>query len=427
MLNLFLIGLNHRTAGLDTRERAAFESARLPDALQALSQQPGVEEAMIFSTCNRVEMLARVGDPIVGRASVEEFLSETSGLSAEELNGKLYRYADSDAVRHLFRVASSLDSMILGEPQILGQVKAFYGAALTAGTLGPHLNMVVQAALHAAKRVRAETSIGEYSVSVSSAAVELARKIFGRLEGKHILVVGAGKMGELAARHLRRSGAERVRVSNRSPEAARQLAAAFDGEAVPYEELQRWIARSDVVITSTASQEPLVDRALAERILAERKSAPIVFIDIAVPRNVDPAVGTLDGAFYYDVDDLGSVVEANLQERRKEASPAERIVDAEVAAFCQRAGALEVGPVVAEIQGRIQEICRTELERYMRRAGPRNERDREELEQLVARIAGKIAHPLITHARNAPQDPERHSAYLDLIRRIFKLEKGTES
>ena len=427
MLNLVLIGLNHRTAALDTRERAAFEAARIPEALQTLSKRPSVEEAMIFSTCNRVELLARVSETPPGLASMEEFLRETSRLLQDELDGKLYRYTEEAAVRHLFRVAASLDSLILGEPQILGQVKDFYGIALRAGTVGNHLNSLVQAALHAAKRVRSETSIGEYSVSVSSAAVELARKIFGRLEGKQILIVGAGKMGELAVRHLKRSGADRVWVSNRSPEAARSLAAAFAGDAVPYGDLPRWIARSDVVVTSTGSKEQLVDLELARRILSERNGAPIVFIDISVPRNVDPAVGTLDGAFYYDVDDLGSVVEANLQERRKESSLAERIVEAEVANFCQRARGLEVAPVVKELEGRIREICGTELERYLRRAGPLSAHEREELELLVSRIAGKIAHPLITHARASPHDPERQSAYLDMIRRIFKLEKSTES
>jgi glutamyl-tRNA reductase len=325
-------------------------------------------------------------------------------------------------VRHLFRVASSLDSMIVGEPQILGQVKAAYGAAVGAGTVGPSLNALVQAALHAAKRVRTETSIGEYAISVSSAAVELARKIFGRLQGKQILIVGAGKMGELAARHLRRSGADRVRVCNRSPEAARQVAATFEGEAVPFEELGSWIARSDIVLTSTGSPEILVDVRLAQSVMAHRNRA-VVFIDISVPRNVDPAVGSIDNVFYYDVDDLGSVVEANLQERLRESAVAERLVESEVEAFCERMRGQDAAPVVVELQGRIQEICRAELERYLRRSGPRTPDEREELEAMVSRIAGKIAHPLITQARR-PSDPMHHSAYIDLLRRIFKLEKS---
>jgi glutamyl-tRNA reductase len=306
-------------------------------------------------------------------------------------------------------------------------VKSFYGIAQEAGTLGSTLNGLLQAALHTAKRVRTETTIGEYSVSVSSAAVELVRKIFGHLSGKQILIVGAGKMGELAARHLRRSGADRVRCANRSPEAARELAAAFGGEAVPFEALSSWIARSDIVITSTGARDLLVDTALVEQVMVERKNAPIVFIDISVPRNVDPAIGSLDGVFCYDVDDLGTVVEANLHERRRESAVAEKIVEQEVAAFCQRLRSVEVAPVVVELRDHIQHICHGELERYLRRTGPRSEREREELEQLVARIAGKIAHPLIAHARSSPADPAAPAGYAETIRRIFKLEKSAGS
>ncbi|MBM3526293.1 MAG: glutamyl-tRNA reductase [Alphaproteobacteria bacterium] len=427
MHHLALIGLSHRTAEVETRERAAFPEARLPELLQELARRPAVAEALIVSTCNRVEILSRVEDADVGIRSLEEFLCDASRLSAFELDGRLYRHSGEAAVRHLFRVASSLDSMILGEPQILGQVKSFYGLAQEAGTVGSTLNGLVQAALRTAKRVRSETNIGEYSVSVSSAAVDLARKIFGDLGGRHVLIVGAGKMGELSARHLRRSGADRVRVANRSPEAARALACLFSGEAVPFEALSTWIARSDIVITSTGARDTLVDTALASAVMEERKNAPIVFIDISVPRNVDPAVGGIEGVFCYDIDDLGTVVEANIHERQRESGAAERIVEQEVAAFWQRFQAHDVIPVVAQVRDHIQEICRSELERYLRRAGPRSQRERDELEQLVLRIAGKIAHPLISHARSAAQDPLHPAGYVETIRRIFKLEKSTRS
>jgi glutamyl-tRNA reductase len=427
MQHLALIGLNHRTAQLDLRERAVLQTVRLPEVLRQLAGRPGIAEVLILSTCNRVEILSSVADPDVGLQLLEEFLQETSGIEPPALSRALYRYTDTAAVHHLFRVASSLDSMIVGEPQILGQVKSFYAVAVDAGTVGPSLNALVQSAIHAAKRVRSETSIGEYSVSVSSAAVELARKIFGRLDGRHVLIVGAGKMGELAARHLARSGADRVRVTNRNPEAARELARIFSGEAVPFSELPKWLARSDVVITSTGSPEVLGDARLAWAVAAERKSVPIVFIDIAVPRNVDPAVAAIDGVFCYDIDDLGSVVEANLIERRRESTLAEKVVEQEVATYTQRMRAQEVGPVVVELQGRIQDICRAELDRYLRRTGPRSAEDRAELEMLVSRIAGKIAHPLISHARSASNDPTTSHGYLDTIRRIFKLEKSTES
>ncbi len=427
MLNLVLIGLNHQTAELDTRERAAFHPGHLPDALQELARRPSVREVMILSTCNRVELLSRVEDNTEGLQSLESFLYEASRISPSVLAEKLYRHTEEQAVRHVFRVASSLDSMILGEPQILGQVKSFYSIALNAGTIGTHLNGLLQAAFRAAKRVRTETNIGEYSVSVSSAAVDLARKIFGDLRGRSILIVGAGKMGELATAHLATSGAKLVRVANRSPQAAQELAAKFHGEAVQFEDLARWMARSEIVITSTGSRELLVDYRLAQAVMLERKNTPIVFIDISVPRNVDPNVGNIDNVFYYDVDDLGAVVEANLQERSKEAATAEKIVEQEVESFSARVKTLEMAPIVVQLQDCIQEICSEELERFLKKSGPRNSEERQELELMVSRIAGKIAHPLITQLRSANHDPFHQAAYLDTIKRIFKLQKNPES
>lgn len=426
-MNLVLVGLNHRTAGLDLRERAGFQESELPQSLSLLAGRPSIQEAAIFSTCNRVEVLANVEDKAEGLESLESFLSETSRLPAEKLSAKLYRYTDSQVVRHVFRVASSLDSMILGEPQILGQMKAFYSVAVDAGTIGTYLNGLLQAAFHAAKRVRSETSIGDYSVSVSSAAVDLARKIFGNLRDRSILIIGAGKMGELAVRHLATGRPKSIRVANRSTSAAELLAAKFNGEAVPFDNLPKWISLSDIVISSTGSQEILVNHSLAEQIMSERKNTPIVFIDISVPRNVDPSVGILDNVFYYDIDDLGSVVHANLEERRKEAALAEKIVDQEVESFWNRLRSLDRNPVVVQLQSRIQEICQVELERYLRRSGPRNEKERQELEWMVSRIAGKIAHPLITRMKTTDHDSADDEAYLDTIKRIFKLQKNTEN
>ncbi|MGA2262925.1 MAG: glutamyl-tRNA reductase [Acidobacteriota bacterium] len=421
MLNLVIVGLNHRTAELDIRQRAAFPVPQLPDMLKRMTQQPGIEEGMIISTCNRVELLSRVEKPEKGIDTLEAFFSETCEVPAEKLKAHLYRHVDHQAVRHAFRVASSLDSMILGEAQILGQVKSFYGIAAGAATVGYYLNSLMQAAFHTAKRVRAETSIGEFSVSVSSAAVELARKIFGDLRNKKILIVGTGEMGQVAAQHLVSAGANLIRVTNRNPDAARKLAESFQGEAVPFDSLARWVARSDIVITSTGSQEILIDRAMAATAASERRHAPIVFIDISVPRNVDPGVAILDNVFCYDVDDLGAVVEANIGERRAAAAHAEKIVDEEVEAFCTRIKSRDVGPVVVQLQDRIEEICRTELERFLRRAGPRNDREIRELEWMVSRIANKIAHPLVMQLRSAHHSSTHRETYLDTIKRIFNL------
>lgn len=426
MLNLVLIGLNHRTADVDLREQAAFHPTLLTAALQELIRRPGVEEALIFSTCNRVEILSRVSNPAEGMESMECFLHEKSGIPRSNLGEKLYRHTGESAVRHLFRVTSSLDSMILGEPQILGQVKSFYGMAVEAGTVGALLNGLLQGALHAAKRVRSETGVGEYSVSVSSAAVDLARKIFGDLRGRGVLVVGAGKMGELTANHLESSGAE-IRVSNRRPETALEIAERFHGVAVDYLELPMWIARSEIIVTSTGASERIVDRDMARSVMAERRNKPIVFIDISVPRNVDPQVATIENVFYYDIDDLGAVVQASMEERRKEAVLAEKIIDQEVEGFCARFSTQDIAPVVVQLQHRIREICDSELERYMRKSGLRDPDAERELRVMVSRIAGKLAHPLITQLRNTDHDPVHQAAYLDTIKRIFKLQKESDS
>jgi glutamyl-tRNA reductase len=311
--------------------------------------------------------------------------------------------------------------MILGEAQILGQVKSAYGIAVGQSTVGHHLNSLLQAAFHTAKRVRAETNIGEFSVSASSAAVELARKIFGDLGDKSVLIVGSGEMGEAAARFLASSGASAIRVANRSLDSAEQLAIRIHGTAVPLSELSSWVAQSDIVITSTGSREILIDRAMAQAAISKRRKEPLLFIDISVPRNVDPEGAAIDNVFCYDVDDLGAVVDANLAERRSAAATAERIVEEEVTAFCERAGSQEVGPMVAQLHGRIEEICRTELERFMKRAGPRDDKERQELEWMVSRIAGKIAHPLVVHLRGARTNPAHREAYKDMIKRVFKL------
>jgi glutamyl-tRNA reductase len=421
MLNLVIVGLNHQTAELDLRQRAAFPVSQLPEMLKRMTQRPGIEEGMIISTCNRVELLSRVEKPEKGLDALETFFSENCEVPAEKLKSHLYRHAGHQAVRHVFRVASSLDSMILGEAQILGQVKSFYGIAAGAATVGYYLNSLMQAAFHTAKRVRAETSIGEFSVSASSAAVELARKIFGDLHDKRILIVGSGKMGEVAAQHMTASGAERIRVTNRNPDAAQRLAARFQGEAVPFDSLARWIAQSDIVITSTGSPDILIDRPMAHAAAAERRHEPIVFIDISVPRNVDPAVGTLDNVFCYDVDDLGAVVEANIAERRAAAAQAENIVDEEVEAFCARIKSRDVGPLIVQLQDRIENICKSELQRFMRRVGPHDGRETKELEWMVSRIANKIAHPLVMQLRGTHHNPTHREVYLDTLKHIFKL------
>jgi glutamyl-tRNA reductase len=424
MFNLVLVGLNHRTARVDLRQLAAFDSKQISEGLKRLSALPEILESMIISTCNRVEVLSNVVQHPHAIETIESFLSEHSRVPLAELRPALYRYQDEQAIRHIFRVASSLDSMILGEPQILGQIKSCYSTAFEANSLGTYLNSLLQAAFRTAKRVRSETSIGEYPVSVSSAAVELVRKIFGDLRKKNLLIVGAGQMAEDALRHIAETAIEAVYVANRSPEAARNLAAQCNGTAVPLEELQQWIARADIVLTSTGASETIINRDMVQRAMRGRKNAPIVFIDISVPRNVDPEVGALDNVFCYDIDDLGAVVEANLHEREKAAASAEKIVEEEIKTFYSKLKSLDMGPVVMQLQGQIEEICKTELQRYMKKLGPQETRQVQELEHMISRIAAKIAHPLVMQLRSNPDGPNA-SAYADLIRKLFK-QKGPE-
>jgi glutamyl-tRNA reductase len=420
MFNLLLVGLNHRTAKVDVRQRASFSAEELPRELPRLLGRQGIRETMIISTCNRVEIVSRVNSYPEASETIQSFLSEYSGIPLPQLQSVLYRYEDEDAVRHLFRVACSLDSMILGEPQILGQLKSCYSTAVDVQTVGSFLNSLLQSAFHIAKRVRSETSIGEYPVSVSSAAVELVRKIFGDLQKNSILIVGAGKMGEAAVTSLAAIGAKALYVTNRSPEAARDLAGKFNGIAVPFSELNEWISRVDIVITSTAATDMLINRAMVERVMHERKGTPIAFIDISLPRNIDPDIGKIDNVFCYDIDDLGAVVEANQHERVKAAALAEKIIEQEVQDFCKRAKSTDVGPVVQQVQGHIEEICKSELERYLRKTGAIEPKQIQELEAMVSRIAGKIAHPLVMQLRSENVSQNESAAYMALIKRTFK-------
>jgi len=423
MSDLVLIGLNHRTAGVEKRERAALPATEVPGALADLTARPGIQEALILSTCNRVEIVSRVDETSSAFGVLESFLAEVSGLPQTELADSLYRYAGNLAVQHVFRVTSSLDSMILGEPQILGQVKSAYGLAVEAGASGTVLNNLFQAAFRVAKRVRSETSIGEYSVSVSSAAVELARKILGNLGSKVILIVGAGKMGEGTVRHLADGGAGSIFVTNRSAEAAGELAERFHGTAVPFDQLRYWLAHSDIIIVSTAAPNVIIDRGMVASAMHIRRNRPIVFIDMSVPRNVDPAVSDIDNAFCYDIDDLGAVVEANLEERRGAAAVAEKLVHQETEAFWARMKSMDVAPMVVEVRRRIEEVCHSELERYLKRNGPRDPKEIKELEIMVSRIAGKMSHPLVTQIKSAHEDPTHERALLTVVSRLFRFHK----
>src|SRR6266567_5660726 len=322
-MNFFVLGVNHKTAPVEVRERFAISESRLPEALGKLTSMEGVEEGMIVSTCNRVEIFARSRN---GHCDLQQFVRDYFGFGTGEFESYIFEHRDIEAVKHVFRVASSLDSMVVGESQILGQVKEAYATARALGAVRAQLEQLFTRAFAVAKRVRTETAVGSSSVSIASVAVELAKKIFGTLEGKTVFIVGAGKMSELAARHLMAHGCAAIFVSNRTYERAIGLAQKFNGQAIQFDDLYNTCDRADIVITSTGSPHAIFRREHGEQFLARRKNRPMFFIDIAVPRDVSPEMGKLDGIFTYDIDDLQQAVTSHVADRRKEAELAEAII-----------------------------------------------------------------------------------------------------
>jgi glutamyl-tRNA reductase len=417
----FLIpGLNHRHAPVELREQVAFTSDDLPSALAALRQTPHVREAMILSTCNRVELMVAYGEHA---PDLSEFLVQRFPVSGDELRAHLYNYQDADAVRHLFRVGASLDSMVVGEPQILGQVKAAFAAAREAGTVGPELDLLLQAALSVAKRVRSETKIGTSSVSIASVAVDLALKIFGSLTGKRVLLVGAGKMGELAARHLLAHGAGSITVANRTEARAERLAQTFGGRVLPFADLLDKADQADIVITSTGAHSFVFRRDDGVRFLQRRRGRPMFFIDIAVPRDVEPEMNRVDGVFLYDIDDLQSVSSANLADRSREAADAEGLVSREVAQFGHRLQALDAVPSLVALQGSVEAMRQAELRRAAFRLAALTPAQREVVESLTRGLANKFLHAPMQALRAAAHDGD--SERLDMLRETFHLQTET--
>lgn len=416
-MKLFITGLNHRTAPVEVREKVAFPAAIIEEALRGLLAQSGVEEGVILSTCNRVEVA--VAGECDGKAVVEKFLALARNVPETQISEHLYHYQGREAIRHLFRVASSLDSMVIGEPQILGQLKDAYTAAKNSGTLNGFLDGLLTRAFSVAKRVRSETEIGQNAVSVSYAAVELAREIFGKLQGHAILLVGAGKMSELAARHLHRAGAERIFVTNRTRERADQVAAIFNGTVVPYENFQASLTQVDIVITSSGAPHYILTRDQMKGVLQQRKNKPIFLIDIAVPRNIDPAVNKLDNAFLYDIDDLGRVVERNRLSRQQEAEEAERIIEEEVEKMVARLREREVAPTIVRLQEQLEAIRHGELDRLRGRLGNLTTQQEEALEALTKGMMAKVAHGAIAEVRK--QASRGDATVIDTVRRIFRL------
>src|SRR5499426_2941994 len=423
MALLHIVGVSHRTAPIEIREALAFARDSLAEALQRLREETGAAEAMILSTCNRVEVYARCERADAAEA-LEGFLCAFHQREAAALSGNLYRISGEQAVLHAFRVASSLDSMVIGEPQILGQVKDAFALAQSCEAVGPALHSLFTQAFAVAKKVRTETDVGRYAVSVSFAAVELAKKIFAGLEGKAVLLVGAGKMSELAARHLVEQGVFPVYVTNRTWARAQEMARALSGTAVPFDELPTALGAVDIVVTSTGAPEPVIRCPVVQRVMHGRRGRPLFFIDIAVPRDVEGAVGALDDVYCYDIDDLKQVVDANIRERAREAHRAEALVDREVAKFRARLGDVEVIPTIVSLRERLEEIRAGELRRALARVPDASPETRATLEALSTGIVNKILHAPITKLRESSR-AGAHRSWLEIVNELFGLRRRT--
>ena len=420
-MNIVLLGLNHKTAPIELRERLAIGPQQLEEATRSLLQAPGVLEGMILSTCNRVELLTSQKPDA---PHLLDFVGRYFGIDRQQLAPHMYEYRQEEAVRHLFRVACSLDSMVIGEPQILGQVKSSYLAARSAGAIRGHLDKVLQRAFVVAKRVRTETQIGSSPVSIASVAVELARKIFGSLEGKKILLVGAGKMSEQAARHLIGQGAGAVLVANRTYERAAQMAGRFGGRAIRFDDLYSQADQADIIITSTGSAHPVFRREHAQHFLQQRRGRPMFFIDIAVPRDVDPEVNRLDGIFLYDIDDLQSVAGSHLKERGKEAELAEAMILAEVNKYQRRMHALDIGPEIVQLQQSAEQIRRAEMRRLGGRLQSLSLEQQAAVEALTKDLVNKFLHLPLQAIKAAANDG--NIAAVDAIREAFGVKASDE-
>ena len=420
-MHIVVVGLSHKTAPVEIREKLAVPESRMGEALTRLCSYQGVREGILLSTCNRVEVYAVVDEIESGYGRIQDFLADAHlSLSSEQLTPHMYWHEGDRAISHLFRVASSLDSMIVGESQILGQIKEAFEVALTHKATGIILNKVVKKAISVAKRVRTETKIAEMAVSVSYAAVELAKKIFSDLSEKTVLLVGAGEMAKLAARHFIANGVRHVRVTTRNPHHALELANRFGGTAVAFEEFRENMASADIVLVSTGAAHYLVSKDDVQHSVKQRMNRPMFLIDISVPRNIDPAVRHVDNAFLFDIDDLKTRVEQNRGERLNEAEKAERMVMDEVGIVRQWLQSLEVTPTIVALRARIDDIKQAELDKTLGRLANLSAQERELVEAMASSIVNKLIHNTMVTLK-AEVNSSEGAAFVEAARRFFSL------
>jgi len=420
-MNIIVVGLSHKTASIDIREKVAFASNRMERPLRDLVALPDISEGIIVSTCNRVEIYAATHDMAGGIARLKRFIADYHNIPLDVLEPHLYSHHGEAAIRHLFRVASSLDSMVVGEPQVLGQIKSAYGYAAEFKTSGIILNRFLHKAFSVAKRVRTETKIASSAVSVSFAAVELAKKIFGDLTDKTVMLVGAGEMCELAAKYFLNSGVRGVMVANRTFERAERLAEEFDGRAIRFEDLFDQLHKADIILSSTGATHFIIGAKDVEEVIRRRRQKPMFFIDIAVPRDIDPKVNNVDNVYLYDMDDLQQLVASNLEHRVEEARKAEGIVEEEIGRFYSWLSMLEVTPTIVALRSHFEDIRRTELTKTLANWKELPPEDRKRLEVLTQAITNKLLHTPTNLLKMTGQGG-RTDLYVDAVRQLFDLE-----
>ncbi len=417
-MKVLVVGLNHKTADVETREKLAFTGARLEEGVLGLCQIPEVKEAALLSTCNRVEIYTCVSDTEAAVENIKKFLASFHNITVTDFEGSLYSLTESDAVRHMLRVASSLDSMVLGEPQILGQLKDVFDFALNKKTTGILLNKLFKSAISTAKRVRTETKIAENAVSISFAAVELAKKIFTDLSGKSFMLLGAGEMAELAARHLVRNGVKEVAVVNRTYRGGCELAGEFNGRAVRFEDFLHELAHMDIIICSTGAPTYILVREQMNKVMKERKHRPVFIIDISVPRNIDPDINKIENVYLYDIDDLQEVIDSNILERKKEAEKAEQIIDDEVAKFIKWMSSLDSVPTIVALRQKAEVIKNEELEKFRVKCPDMSEDRLKAVEYLATAIVNKLIHPPTSALR---EDTEDKDELIAMIKKLYGI------
>jgi len=404
------------------REKLSFSDASIQEALKMLLRYDAIREGLILSTCNRVEIYTCVLDSLNGVKQIKQFISDHHRLSPESLEQSLYIHMDVQGVRHAFRVASSLDSMVVGEPQILGQLKDAYDTALKAKTSGVMLNKLIKKAISVAKRVRTETKIAESAVSISYAAVELSRKIFGDLGGKSVMLLGAGEMAELAARHLQHNGVKSVLVANRTFENAVELAREFNGSAIHFEDFPAEMVMADIIICSTGAPTYVIGTDVVHKALKERRNKPIFMIDISVPRNIDPEINKIDNVFLYDIDDLQGVVNSNIEGRAREAERAEEIITQEVETYLQWEQSLDAVPTIVELREKMEGIRRKELDKTLCQLNGITEEQQRMIDAMSSAIVNKIVHAPIVFLKQAAITEESGDLF-SFVRKLFNLDK----